>query len=470
MNDPALLSLEETATAIREGRLTSVEATEACLSRIEAYEGTVNSFISLDRAAALKAAQKADAEMAKGDIRGPLHGVPLAHKDMYYRKGHTTTCGSAIRRNYVPDVTATVLEKLEDAGALHLGGLNMSEFAAGPTGHNEHFGNCHNPWNPDHVTGGSSSGSGAATAARFIYGAMGSDTGGSIRLPAALCGVVGLKPTYGRISRYGSMPRAWSVDTMGPLTRTVRDCAMMTGAIAGLDPNDSTTLDEPVPDYLAAIDAGVKDLRVAVPKNFFYDTVEDSVREVLEASVEALRGLDIQVVEVEIPDLRPLFRLGDAISKSEAATIHAKWMRQRPQDYGRHTAARVEAGFHLPATRYIEALSLRGKYMTEFCTAAFAEADMLHCPVIPIPVPTIEETDFHGNDTVADMVAKLTSFTRPINYLGLPSLAVPCGFTEGDLPVSFQLVGRPLGEHQLFAMGAAYQGVTDWHKRVPGLA
>lgn len=468
--DPALLSLEDVAAAIREGRLSSVAATEACLARIDAHEAKVNSFINLERRTVLEAARAADAALARGDLKGPLHGVPLAHKDMYYRKGHVSTCGSKIRRNYVPAVTATVLRRLEDAGALYLGGLNMSEFAAGPTGHNEHFGDCRNPWNRDHVTGGSSSGSGAATAARFVYGAMGSDTGGSVRLPAALCGVVGLKPTYGLISRYGAMPRAWSNDTMGPLARTVRDCALMTQAVAGRDPDDPTTHDGPVPDYLGAIGAGVRGLRVAVPADFFYDDIDEAVRERLDASVRVLRNRGVEIVTARIPDLTPLFRLGDVISKSEAATIHGKWMRQRPQDYGRHTAVRVEAGFHIPATRYIEALSLRARYLRAFLDTALADADMLHTPTIPMPVPTIAETAFDRAGGVADMVARMTMFTRPINYLGLPSLTVPCGFTDGDLPVAFQLVGRPFAEAQLFAMGAAYQAATEWHVRVPALA
>jgi aspartyl-tRNA(Asn)/glutamyl-tRNA(Gln) amidotransferase subunit A len=467
--DPALMSLEDVAAAIREGRLSSVAATEACLARIDAHESKVNSIINLERQTVLEAARAADEARARGDIKGPLHGVPLAHKDMYYRKGHISTCGSKIRRNYVPDVTATVLQRLEDAGALYVAGLNMAEFAAGPTGHNDHFGDCRNPWNRDHITGGSSSGSGASTAARFVYGAMGSDTGGSVRLPAALCGVSGLKPTYGRISRYGAMPRAWTNDTMGPLARNVRDCAIMTQAIAGYDPDDPTTHDEPVPDYLAAIDAGIDGLRIAVPANYFYDDIDDAVRDRLEASLDMLRELGAEVVEVQLPDLTPVFRFCDVISKSEAATIHGKWMRQRPQDYGRHTAVRVEAGFHVTATRYIEALSLRAPFLRKFVDAAFADADMLHTPTIPVPVPTIAETAFDGADGVADMVAKMTMFTRPINYLGLPSLTVPCGFTEGDLPVAFQLVGRPFGEAQLFAMGAAYQAATDWHTRVPAL-
>jgi aspartyl-tRNA(Asn)/glutamyl-tRNA(Gln) amidotransferase subunit A len=467
--DPALMSLDEVAAAIREGRLSSVDVTNACLARIDAHDETVNSFISLERDAVLRAAREADEALARGEIRGPLHGVPLAHKDMYYRRGHVSTCGSRIRRNYVPDVTATVLQRLEAAGALHAGALNMSEFAAGPTGHNEHFGHCRNPWNRAHITGGSSSGSGAATASRFVFGAMGSDTGGSVRLPAALCGVVGLKPTYGRISRFGAMPRAWSNDTMGPLTRTVRDCALVTGVIAGADPDDPTTADVPVPDYLAALGDGIRGLRVAVPRNFFYDDIHPQVRQRMDESLGVLQDLGAVRVDVEVPDLTPMFRLGDVISKSEAATIHGKWMRQHPEQYGHHTAVRVEAGFHIPATRYLEALSLRARYLKEFLDTALAGADVLHTPTIPMPVPTIEETDFTGTGDVAAMVARMTLFTRPMNYMGLPSLTVPCGFTDGELPVAFQLVGRPFAEELLFTAGAAYQGATDWHRRIPAL-
>ena len=469
VSDPALLSLEEAARAIRERTLSSLEVTTACLRRIDAHDAVVNSFISLEREAVLKAAREADDALARGEPSGPLHGVPLAHKDMYYRQGHVSTCGSKIRRNYIPQTTATVLQRLSRAGALYMGGLNMSEFAAGPTGHNEHFGDCHNPWNLRHITGGSSSGSGAATAARFVYAAMGSDTGGSVRLPAAICGVVGLKPTYGRISRYAAMPRAWSNDTMGPLARTVRDCALMTQAIAGHDPNDPTSLNEPVPDYLSAIDAGIERLRVAVPVNYYYDNIDPQVNEQLAASIDVLRTLGATIIETRVPDLSPLFRLGDVISKSEAATIHRKWMQHQPNDYASHTAVRVEAGLHIPATRYIEALTLRARYLKTFHETALAKADMLHTPTISMPVPTIEETAFQGTQSVAPMVAELTKFTRPINYLGLPSLTVPCGFTEGNLPVAFQLVGAPLSEASLFAVGAAYQCATDWHRTVPPL-
>jgi len=467
--DAAELSLSEAAAAVRDGRLSSVALTEACLARIDAHAKGLNAFISVEREAVLEAARIADAERAAGRLRGPLHGVPLAHKDMYYRKGHISTCGSKILRNYVPDITATVLARLEAAGALYLGGLNMSEFAAGPTGHNEHYGNCRNPWNRDHITGGSSSGSGAATAARLAYGAMGSDTGGSVRLPAALCGVVGLKPTAGRISRFGAMPRSWSNDTMGPLARTALDCALMTGVIAGEDPNDPTALSVPVGDYAAAVARGIEGLRIGIPNGYFADGVSDEVANVLAEAARTLEAAGAVLVDIAVPDLKEVYRLGDVVSKSEAAAYHGKWIRSRPQDYGHHTRTRTEAGFHIPATHYIDALRHRGRHTTNFLAAVLSDIDVLLAPVIPMPTPTIEEMAFDTAAGVPELVSKMTSFTRPMNYLGLPSLSVPAGFGPGKLPISFQVIGRPFDEETLFAVGGAYQRATEWHEIVPKL-
>ena len=304
----------------------------------------------------------------------------------------------------MPDTTATVLERLADAGALHLGNLNMSEFAAGPTGHNEHFGDCRNPWMPEHITGGSSSGSGASVAARFVWGALGSDTGGSVRLPAAMCGVAGLKPTYGLVSRHGCMPRAWSLDCVGPLTRTVADCARLTAAIAGPDPLDASTAGAPRPsdlDYESALDIGIEGWRIGNPRNFFADEVDPEVRSVLDDSLEMLARQGAEIVDVTLPDMLPLFALGDTVSKCEASTIHKQWMESMPDAYGKHTATRVEAGFHLPANRYIEALTLRRQHLAAFCAAALDEVDVLHAPVIGTPVPTLAETAFGSGGAAA---------------------------------------------------------------------
>ena len=465
---PALMSLAAAAAAIRARDLSSVEATQAALARIEQWQPRLNCFIAVDAEGALKQAAALDADLARGRIRGPLHGVPLAHKDMFYRAGRVSTCGAEIRRHWRASTTATALSRIDDAGAVDLGALNMAEFAAGPTGHNEHFGHCRNPFNPAHLTGGSSSGSGAAVAARLVYGALGSDTGGSIRLPAAACGVIGLKPTYGRVSRYGAMARAWSLDHVGPLTRTAEDCALMMATIAGYDVNDGAVSHEPVPDFPAGLNDGIKGLRVGVVVETNDAPVDPEVRAAVDASLEVLRSLGAEPVPVRLPHLKEWYSFADTISKCEGATIHARWLRERPQDYSNHVRTRLEAGLVLPATRYIEALSVRGRHLAEFLETVMAQVDVVHCPAIPVPIPTIVETDVDGTgEAVLALVGRITLYTRPFNFLGVPTISVPCGFTGNGLPVAFQIAARPFAEPLVLRVAHAYQNATDYHERVP---
>src|SRR6202047_2927855 len=272
--EPALLSLTAIAQAIAAKRVSSREVTQSCLDRIAQWQPRLNAFMAIEAEEALAAADAADAALAKGNSGGALHGVPLAHKDMYYDAGKVVTCGSKIRRDFVATTTSTALQRLKDAGTIRLGSLQMSEFAYGPTGHNAHFGPVHNPWHVDHITGGSSSGSGSAVAARLTFAALGSDTGGSIRMPAHFCGVTGLKTTLGRISRAGAMPLSQSLDTVGPLARTVADCAVITGLMAGTDPEDPTAVDAPVPDYMAATKGSIKGMKIGVPTAFYVDDLD----------------------------------------------------------------------------------------------------------------------------------------------------------------------------------------------------
>lgn len=461
------MSLSDLAVAIRQRVVSSEEATRACIERAQSTQSLINAFISLEADEALTTARELDAELAQGQTRGPLHGVPLAHKDMFYRKGRVVTCGSTIRRNYVPNVTATVLSRLAAAGAINIGGLNMSEFAGGPTGHNEHFGDCCNPWNTAHVSGGSSSGSAAAVAARVVYGALGSDTGGSIRIPAACCGVVGLKPTYGLVSRHGAMPRSWSLDHMGPLTRTVRDCALITQVIAGADPKDATTSARSVPDYGAALTRKIKGMRIGRPTNYFFDDCDSETGVIFDQALTLLEALGAEIVEVEFPEPVTMARMNDTISKAEAATIHRKWMAAQPDDYGHHVFARVEVGFHIPATQYIEALALRGKYLEWTLEAVFQHCHVFIAPVLPFPAPLRAETDFAAAGNVPELIARMTYRTRSFSYLGLPALSIPVGFSSAGLPLGMQMVGRPFDEATLFAIGHAFQTETDWHKCSP---
>ena len=469
-DDLALEDLTAIADAIAEGRITSVEATEACLARIETWQPRTNAFLRVYREKALAQAKAMDDELAAGRSRGKLHGVPMAHKDMYYRKGEVSTGGSAIRRDWTAPVTATVLGKLDAAGVVELGFLNMAEFAAGPTGHNVHHGHCRNPWDQMRVTGGSSSGSGASVAARMVYGALGSDTGGSIRLPAAACGVVGMKATYGRVSRAGAVARSWSLDHVGPLTRTVRDNARMLGVIAGHDPDDSTTSEKPVPDYEALLEGGVAGLRIglALPKEGLAP-LDARIGAAIQAAADALGRLGAKVSTVTLPDFTALYRAAEVMVKCEAAAMHRPWMEKTPELYANQVRTRMEAGFFIPATQYIDALRLRAHFVTEFLSTAMDAVDAVLLPAIPFPLPTIEETDTEtkGGPAVLKMVAGFTGLTRPFNTLGIPALSVPCGFDVNGAPIGMQLVGRPFDEAMLYRIGHAYQGATDFHKRVP---
>ena len=462
------LSLTAVARLIRRKKVSAVEVTKACLDRIEAWQPRINCFIAIEADDAVKAARKLDRELAKRGPRGPLHGVPLAHKDIFYRKGRVCSAGSEIRRNWVAPYDSTVIARLEAAGAICLGRLNTAEFAGDPSGHNAHFGTCRNPWNPAHMSGGSSSGSGAAVAARLVYAALGTCTGGSVRLPAAANGVIGLTPTYGRVSRHGVVPRSWSLDHVGPLTRTALDCARMMRVIAGFDANDGTSRNEPVPGYESAARRDIRGIRIGVPADHFYDDVTADVGKALDRSLRVLKSLGARMVRVKVPDPWVYYRLNDLIMKCEGAVIHGKWLRERPQDYSDYLRARLEGGLHIPATRYIEALTLRGRTLAEFLATVMRKCDVLHCPVLPIPVPTLAETDPSGAaPEILEKTGRIPGLTRFVNYLGVPSLNVPCGFAGNGLPVSFQVVTRPFDEAALFAVAHAYQGATDWHRRVP---
>ncbi len=469
MTDPTALSLVDAAKAVASKEVSARELTEACIAKAEKMQPVLNCFISLDAEGALAEADAADAALARGDVAGPLHGVPLAHKDMYYRAGKVSTCGSKIRKDFVPDHTATVLDRLAAAGALHMGGLNMSEFAVGPFGHNEHWGHCHNPWNSDHVTGGSSSGSGSSVGGRVVFGALGSDTGGSIRLPSACCGLVGMKGTQTRVSRYGVMGLSFSLDNVGPLTRTVRDNARMMGIIAGADPKDLTASSMPVDDYEAAtLDAEIKGLRIAVPSNYYYDGASDDVRALMAASLKAFEALGAEIVTVEVPDHEKLADLAIALRGPEGAVLHQAWMRDRPEDYGAQVKARLEPGLAIAGTEYVTSQQIRPQITQRFVDTVFAEADVFHAPTINIPVPSIVDSDVKASPNFPAVIAGMTHCTRPINYLGLPSLAVPAGFTENGLPASFQLIGRPFAEATLYRAAAAYEAETRFPETAPG--
>jgi aspartyl-tRNA(Asn)/glutamyl-tRNA(Gln) amidotransferase subunit A len=461
------LTLTEVADAIRTKAVSSVEVTRACLARVDEVQPALNCFIAIEGEEALAAARAADAALARGEPLGALHGVPLAHKDMFYRRGRIATCGSKILRHTVQNVTATVVRKLEAAGAIWLGALNMGEFASDPTGDNAHFGRCHNPWGLDHVTGGSSSGSASAVAARACFGSLGSDTGGSIRTPAAICGVAGLKPTNGRVSTFGAMPRAWSHDCVGPLARSVRDCARLLTVIAGADAHDARCSDVPAEDYEQDLRRDITGLRIGIPENYFYQDTACDVQACLDTSLKVLESLGARLVPICVPDPQRVLTLSIVMTECESSAFHAPWMRTCPEDYSDKVRARFEPGLEIPAVRYIEAQYERTRLTQEFIDAVFSRVDVVHTPVLSIPVPTISDAKSTGK--LRELIPLFTRNTRTPSFLGLPALTVPAGFSTNGMPVGFQLFARPYAERLLLGVGAAYQHVTDWHARAPSL-
>ncbi|MBV8169029.1 MAG: amidase [Alphaproteobacteria bacterium] len=463
-------SLTETAAAIAAGTVSSREVTTACLARIEAIDPQLRAFVALAPERALAAADAADQARAAGKPLGPLHGVPLAHKDMYYRAGEISGCGSKIRADWRPTETATVLERLDAAGAVTLGRLAMVEFAMGPHGYNQHLPQCRNPWNRDFIPCGSSSGSGVAVGGRMVFGSLGSDTGGSIRGPAAASGVVGLSPTNGRVSRHGAMPMSFSFDVVGPLARTVRDVARLTRVIAGADPRDASSADQPVPDYEAALATPIAGRRIGVPTRYFRDGLDPAIGAVLDASLAVLRELGATVVPVELPDwIYEASDLHPLVMKAEGAANHFNWMHDHRDDYSAEVGNRLEAGFFVLATDYIQAVKLRGVFLKDLMASVFAEVDMLHTPVMIRPLPTIEETRTSSGPAYLDMVVSLTRNTKVVNFLGLPGLTVPCGFDPRGLPVAFQLIGKPFGEPDMLAVAHHYEQAAGWWQKTPDL-
>ncbi|MSP67810.1 MAG: amidase [Alphaproteobacteria bacterium] len=469
MADLTDLTLTEVADRIARREVTSRAVTEACVARIDRLQPEINAFLLVDGDRALAAADAADRALAAGRWLGSLHGVPLAHKDLFYRAGRVTTCGSRIRRYFVPEVTATVLARLDAAGAVDLGTLNMSEFAMGPAGDNVHYGPARNPWARDRIAGGSSSGSGAAVGARLVYGALGSDTAGSIRVPAFCNGIAGLKPTQTRISRAGVMPLSHSLDNAGPMARTVRDCARLTTVIAGRDAADPTTADVPVGDYEQEIDRGVQGLRIGLPGNYFGDGLDADVERLVTAAGLAFRDLGATLVPLAVPDLAPVSDATALIINVEGAAIHGEWMRTRPQDYSPEIRSRLELGYHHAAVEYADALRLRGRVLEEFTRAVFGKVDLLLTPGMLRPTPRLAEVAFTDAGGLPAFMAAMTRCTRPINYLGLPALSVPCGFMGDGLPAGIQLVGRPFAEALLFRAGHTYEQAAGWHLKAPPL-
>jgi aspartyl-tRNA(Asn)/glutamyl-tRNA(Gln) amidotransferase subunit A len=470
MVDLANITLIDAQTMVVKGEVTSVELLHACWANLDAVNPKVNAVIWEDREAAEADARTADQAVRDKKKLGRLQGVPMAHKDMYYQAGKLSTCGSVLRRDFRPTITAAVLQRMASEGAYTFGGLNMAEFAQNPTGHNKTYGDCHNPWNLPYITGGSSSGSGASVAARFNYMALGSDTGGSIRLPASACGVTGLKPTQTRVSRYGVMPLSFSHDNVGPLARTARDCARILSVIAGHDPLDPTSSREPVPDYERFMDGDLRGQRIGVPTNVFFDGADEPVIEAVEAALKVLADRGAEIIRLELPHMGAVATYGSIVSRVEAAPIHAEWMRTDPQAYGAHISSRLYPGYAIPAAYYVESLSRRGPILRAFAADVFSRVDVLVTPTIRTCLPTLADTDIdHGPPGTETRFMAVSANTRPFNYLGLPAISVPCGFDPNGCPIGLQIAGRPFGEGRVLKVAGGYQLDTNWHWERPAL-
>jgi aspartyl-tRNA(Asn)/glutamyl-tRNA(Gln) amidotransferase subunit A len=452
-NDLCMMSLEDLAHLIAFKEVSPIEVTEAILDRIQRLDPRLNAFITVTGEHALAQAAAAEQEISRGEYRGLLHGVPIAVKDLFATKGVRTTAGSKILTDWVPDYDATVVTKLRDAGAISVGKLGLHEFAYGTTSDNAHFGSVHNPWRLDHVPGGSSGGSGAATAAGLAFATMGSDTGGSIRMPAAACGCVGLMPTFGRVSLHGAVPLSWTLDHAGPLTRTVRDAAIVLQAISGFDALDPTTEDVAIPDMLEDSERGPKGLRIGVPKQYFWENLDPEVERLTRKAVADLRAAGAIVVEI---DYAPVFAYQQAflpLMLADAAAYHAPNFPSRSADYSAQVGALLAAGAGVTGPQYAAATRVMQEARHGGADALLAGVDVLAVPTMPVPPPTIAAS------RAADPGARMASITGIFDLTGQPALSVPCGLTNAGLPASIMFVGRRWDEASVIWAGRAYETV-----------
>ncbi len=460
--DPAYLGIAEASSLIRERKLSPLDLTDACLARIEALEGDLNAFITVTADEARKSARELGEEIAAGRNRGPLHGIPVGLKDIFDVAGVRTTAASPILADSVAAADSGVTQRLKDTGVVLLGKLNLHQFAFGATGRSSHFGPARNPWDTERITGGSSSGSGAAVAAGECFMAMGTDTGGSIRIPASLCGVTGLKPTFGRVTRAGLMPLSWSLDHAGPLTRSAEDAAIVLQVIAGQDPADVSSSTEPVPDYSAHLGDGVKGLRIGVPDNFFFDALAPEVEAGVREAIGVLEGLGARVQPLQLPLMNQIATAVNAIQLPEALAYHQKWMAERPDDYADDVRYRLELAAMMPAVSYVQAQRLREKAVSAWRDEVFSQVDV-------VAAGSTQTAAFKLDGSDLSVTLSLIRLTNPLNLLGVPTLSVPCGFTPEALPFGLQLIGRWWDEATVLRAGHAYQQATDWHTRRPPL-
>jgi aspartyl-tRNA(Asn)/glutamyl-tRNA(Gln) amidotransferase subunit A len=483
MTDYHRMSLTELSALLQSGDTSSVELTGHFLARIKRFDNSLNSFITVANEQALAQAAAADARLKSGDA-GPLTGVPIAHKDIFCTKGVKTSCGSKMLDNFISPYDATVVSRFMDAGVVMLGKTNMDEFAMGSSNETSYYGPVRNPWNTELVPGGSSGGSAAAVAARLAPAATGTDTGGSIRQPAALCGLTGLKPTYGRVSRYGMIAFASSLDQGGPIAQSAADCALMLSAMAGFDEKDSTSLDREVPDYSAGLDKPLDGLRIGLPKEYFKEGLDAGVNAVIQTALEQYRGLGAELIEIELPNTDLAVPVYYVVAPAECSAnlsrfdgvrygyrcenpkdLYDLYTRSRGEGFGAEVKRRIMVGTYALSAGYYDAYYLKAQQLRHLISddfkAAFEKVDVIMGPTSPEPA-------FGIGAKTEDPVSMYLSdiYTIAVNLAGIPGMSIPAGFTGGK-PVGLQIIGNYFDEGRLLNVAHQYQQVTDWHRQIP---
>ncbi len=470
----AFTTIEELASLLAKRKISPVELTELFLRRIERHNPVLNAFLTVTAEHARAAARHAEKEFLRTRKspagNRPLLGIPITLKDNIWTRGIRTTAGSKILRDFIPETDATAARKLARAGAVLVGKMNMNEFAYGITGGNAHYGPVRNPWAHDRIPGGSSAGSGAAVAAGLCVASIGTDTGGSIRVPSAFCGIVGLKPTFGRVSVFGTMPLAPSFDHVGPLARSVRDAAILLGVIAGRDSLDPTSSSRPVEDFRGALDRPLRKFRLGRPRQYYWEKLDGEVRRAADAAVREMEKRGATVREISLPHVKESLDAATEISLAEALYVHeaAGYFPARADEYGEEVRQRIDAGGKIPAVKFLADFDVGKRLRADF-DAAFRDVDAIVAPALPIPAPRIGAESVQIDGQQIGVRPAIVGMCRPANFTGLPAISVPCGFTRSGLPVGLQFVGRAFDEATLLRIAYTYERSQDWSARHPRL-
>ena len=464
-------SIHELVPKIKDGSVSPVDITEIALERTAALNPKLNAFLDIWHDEALAAATKAERDIADGRYLGPMHGIPIGLKDLVDVAGKVTTGGSKVLQSNIAKNDATVTDRLNRAGAISIGKTNLVEFAFGAAGVNPYTGDARNPWDTDKITGGSSSGSGAGVAAGMVYGALGSDTGGSIRMPASLCGIAGLKPTYGRVPRTGVLDLCWSCDHVGPMTRRTADCAYMLNVIAGHDPLDIASSTRPVPDFAADLDKGVDGLRIGVPENYFFDPdiVDPEIAAAVNTAIELLANNGAEIVPVPMDWVSNGRSINMIITLAEATAVHEKMLADRADDYTPAVRSRIQSALAMPAVDYVRAQRARQAFSVAMAEAT-KDVDVLATPTVPVRTHTIAECTPAPGEAIADKGAEIPLFTSIFDVTGEPSLSVMCGFDSSNMPIGLMITGHAFDETTVVRVGHAYEELSGWHAQRPPIS